>query len=89
MVSSILPFKSFYYDAPMHHHQTQLSEHPSVSNMDPRRITISRNFSTSGDGKSLLHQTFDKKILERNAAAPLRTAVNMRNNFESLPAGLL
>ena len=57
--------------------------------LNPRQVSISRNFSPSGDGKSLLHQTFDRKIMGRNSAAPLRTSVNMRTNLDSMPTGLL
>ena len=89
MVSSIFPFKAFNYDAPIHqHHQAQFGDHTG-SMLMPKRITISRNFAPSGDGKSLLHQTFDTKILERNARAPLRTAMNFGNQYESFPASLL
>lgn len=88
MVSSILPFKSFNYNAPIQHHQAQLGDH-SGNLVAPGRITISRNFSTSGDGKSLLHQTFDTKIVGRHSGAPLRTAINIGNHLESFPTGLL
>lgn len=95
IVTSMLPFKSFNYDTSNsqqngNYYQTNHQNMQSQSStIDPKRITISRNFSTSGDGKSLLHQTFDTKILERNAGAPLRSAVNIRNHFESFPTGLL
>jgi hypothetical protein len=92
MVTSIFPFnRAFNFDAPViqQHHAAQYGDHTG-NILVPKRITISRNFAPSGDGKSLLHQTFDRKILERNAAAPLRTAVNFgNNNYESFPASLL
>ncbi|RNA12176.1 voltage-dependent calcium channel type D subunit alpha-1-like, partial [Brachionus plicatilis] len=87
MVSSLLPFKGFNYNAPLQHHQSQLGD-ISGNLVNPNRITISRNFSTSGDGKSLLHQTFDTKIIGRHSSAPLRTALNIGNNLEAFPAGL-
>jgi hypothetical protein len=85
MVSSIMPLLPFgYYN--QNPSQTQLNEHQMI---EPRRITVSRNFTTSGDGKSLLHQTFDTKIVGRNSNAPLRTAINLKDQFEAFPAGLL
>ena len=80
MVSQILPFKSFNY-------LSTAANDPNV--MEPARVTISRNFSSTGGGKSLLHQTFDTKIVGRDAGAPLRSAINMTNQYESVPAGLL
>lgn len=88
MVSSLLPFKGFNYSAPLQHHQNQLGD-ISGHLVNPNRITISRNFSTSGDGKSLLHQTFDTKIIGRHSGAPLRTAINIGNAMETFPSGLL
>ena len=72
MVQSILPFKAF------------------TESYDPQQphVSISRNFSTSGDGKSLLHQSLDRKIIERNSGAPIRSTINLSNNGENLPACL-
>ena len=90
MVTSILPFRSFQYGAPTHHyHQPHMAIETQTNIIEPHHMTISRNFSPSGDGKSLLHQTFDRKILERNVGAPLRTSVNVRNQFEIIPRGIL
>jgi hypothetical protein len=83
MVSSIMPLLPFGY---YNHSQSQLNEHQM---MEARRITVSRNFTTSGDGKSLLHQTFDTKIVNRNSNAPLRTAINLKDQYEAFPTGLL
>jgi hypothetical protein len=72
--SIMLPFKAFG---------------DSTSNSyDPQQISISRNFTTSGDGKSLLHQSLDRKIVERHAGAPLRSTINSLNNFDNLPSSL-
>ena len=73
MVQSILPFKAF--------------GETNQNTYDPQQVSISRNFSTSGDGKSLLHQSFDSKILERNSGAPLRSTINSAN-VENLPSSL-
>jgi hypothetical protein len=84
MVSSLLPFKtSNYYN---HHQSHELSP---ANMMESGRVTISRNFSASGGGKSLLLQTFDSKNPIRNAAAPVRSAFNMNKNFDVLPSGIL
>jgi hypothetical protein len=52
------------------------------------RVTISRNFSATGAGKTLLHQNFDTKVVGRNSAAPLRGAYNVNKNSDSLPKSL-
>ena len=84
----MFPFRAFNFDAPVQqHHQAQFGDHTG-NFLTPKKIMISRNFAPSGDGKALLHQTFDTKIMERNAGAPLRTAMNM-GNLESFPSSLL
>jgi len=72
MVQSILPFKTF---GDSYDHQQS-------------HVSISRNFSTSGDGKSLLHQSLDRKILERNSGAPIRSTINTSNHAENIPNSL-
>ncbi len=90
MVSSLIPFKNAHYRPPFpqsfRQQQAQLNE---FSPMDAGRFTISRNFSSTGAGKSLLHQTFDTKMLARNSGAPLRSSYNLTNNGETFPSGLL
>jgi hypothetical protein len=95
MVSSLIPFKNAHYRPPFTqsfrqtphlNHQSQFNE---FSPMNPSRFTISRNFSSTGAGKSLLHQTFDTKMMERNSGAPLRSSYNLNNNIEPIPSGLL
>jgi hypothetical protein len=88
MVTSMLPPFRSYYQGPIHqHHQTMMGV---VSPNQPQsRIMVSRNFSATGDGKSLLHQTFDTKMPERNSSAPLRTNINTAMYTDSIPRGLL
>lgn len=88
MVSSLLPFKTGHSTL-SHPQQTRLNELPPNSMMESGRVTISRNFSASGSGKSLLLQTFDTKTPIRNAAAPLRSAFNPNKNVDVLPSGIL
>ena len=57
--------------------------------INSNRITITRNFSTSCQGQSLLHQTFNTKISNRHCGAPLRSTVNSSSIFESFPGRIL
>lgn len=84
MVSSFLPFKTSSFN-----HHNQSNELSPTNMMESGRVTISRNFSASGGGKSLLLQTFDTKNPIRNSAAPVRSAFNMNSNFGVLPSGIL
>ena len=93
MVSNLLPFKNAHYRPPItsnYHQRNQQAQFNEFSSMDTGRFIVSRNFSASGGGKSLLHQTFDTKMMGRNSNAPLRSAYNIRNNItETFPSGLL
>ena len=97
MVSNLLPFKNAHYRPPItsnYHQGQQMQQQQShfneIAPMESNgRFTVSRNFSASGGGKSLLHQNFDTKMMGRNVNAPLRSAYNVRNNFEAFPSGLL
>ena len=74
----------------MMNRQSNMSELSHANMMESGRVTISRNFSASGGGKSLLHQTFDTKTLGRNSGAPVRSAYNINaTNLESFPSGML
>jgi hypothetical protein len=89
MVSNMFPFRPFSYDAPVQqHHRAQFGDLTGQM-LSPKKIMISRNFAPSGDGKSLLHQTFDTKIMMRNAGAPLRTAMNMGTHQETFSNHIL
>jgi hypothetical protein len=98
MVNYMNPFKS-YNEQPISNSFIQNNNSQNNSrffNMstiqeqpNDKKVTISRNFSSTGDGKTLLNQTFNSKDPERNSAAPLRTSVNPINNVHSFPAGLL
>jgi voltage-dependent calcium channel L type alpha-1D len=58
-------------------------------NYESQQVSISRNFSTTGEGKSLLHQSLDRKIIERNSGAPLRTTISsLAVNSENFPSSL-
>lgn len=58
-------------------------------NYEAQQVSISRNFSTTGEGKSLLHQSLDRKIIERNSGAPLRTTISsLAVNSENFPSSL-
>ena len=83
IVSSILPFKGLGH--PMRNDHSMAVD----GLMTGGRITVSRNFTTSGDGKSLLHQTLDTKVVGRDSGAPLRTTLNAHADTETLPDGLL
>lgn len=52
------------------------------------KFTVSRHFSTSGDGKSLLHNTIDKSSLQRHAGAPLCSNLEA-SDFNPFPIKLL
>lgn len=87
MVSNFLPFKSANSSLNRH---SNMNEFSSTNMIESGRVTISRNFSASGGGKSLLHQTFDTKTLGRNSGAPVRSAFNINAiNLESFPSGIL
>ena len=69
MISTVLPLKAF-------HHPDHLSQENSSIRSEPSggRITVSRNFTSCGAGKTLLQQQFDTPVtMNRDSGAPLRT----------------
>ena len=52
------------------------------------KFTVSRHFSTSGDGKSLLHNNIDKSSLQRHSGAPICTNMDAVG-FNLFPIKLL
>ena len=88
MVSSFLPIKAFTSHESAPSYNNQLNTNQFNSQQKVGKITISRNFSAGGDGQSLLNQNFDRKILDRNPGAPIRSSLNIKNNIENLPQSL-
>jgi hypothetical protein len=86
MVSQFLPLRAF--GSNNQNSNVYNNQYNNDQFNQNKKITISRNFSAGGDGQSLLNQNFDRKILDRNTGAPIRSSINPRNNIENLPQSL-